>query len=136
MDSPLRLLTPPTTPHAVIDTTPRPPVAGNAHGLGWRAMSTDLESAGAAATVAVASPEWRRNPWWIPPFLGRVPNIEKRLVDLLGFVALALLFENYDFSLLNAALKHIAHDLNIAETDLGYFTSLVRLGALPAFLII
>jgi MFS family permease len=80
---------------------------------------------------------WGDNPWWIPPFLGHVPdNIEKRLVDMLGFVALALLFENYDFSLLNAALKHIAHDLNIAENDLGYFTSLVRLGALPAFALI
>lgn len=79
-------------------------------------MSTDLESAGAAATVAVAAPEFRLNPWWIPPFLGRVPNIEKRLDDLLGFVALALLFENYDFSLLNAALKHIARDLGIGET--------------------
>jgi len=88
------------------------------------------------AEKATAVPDWRRNPWWIPPFLGSVPNIDKRLVDLLGFVALALLFENYDFSLLNAALKHIAHDLGIAETDLGYFTALVRLGALPAFLLI
>lgn len=78
----------------------------------------------------------RRNPWWIPPFLGRVPDIEPRLVHLLGFVAFALLFENYDFSLLNAALKHIARDLQIAETDLGTFTSLVRLGALPAFVLI
>lgn len=99
-------------------------------------MSTGLGSADDAAAVAAAAPELRRNPWWIPPFLGRVPSIERRLVDLLGFVALALLFENYDFSLLNAALKHIAHDLGIAETDLGYFTSLVRLGALPAFAII
>jgi MFS family permease len=97
-------------------------------------MSTGLDSDVVAG--AGAAPMWRRNPWWIPPFLGRVPNIEKRLVDLLGFVALALLFENYDFSLLNAALKHIAHDLNIGETDLGYFTSLVRLGALPAFALI
>src|SRR6187455_2521455 len=88
------------------------------------------------AEKATAVPDWRRNPWWIPPFLGSVPNIDKRLVDLLGFVALALLFENYDFSLLNAALKHIAHDLGIAETDLGYFTALVRLGALPAFALI
>lgn len=78
----------------------------------------------------------RRNPWWIPRFLGSVPDIEPRLVHLLGFVAFALLFENYDFSLLNAALKHIARDLQIAETDLGFFTSLVRLGALPAFALI
>lgn len=98
-------------------------------------MSAESGSAGNPA--ARRSSRWGRNPWWIPPFLGQVPdNIEKRLVDLLGFVALALLFENYDFSLLNAALKHIAHDLNIAENDLGMFTALVRLGALPAFAII
>lgn len=100
-------------------------------------MPGGMEGAEEAIATAAATPEWRRNPWWIPPFLGRVPNnIEKRLVDLLGFVALALLFENYDFSLLNAALKHIAHDLGIGETDLGYFAALVRLGALPAFLLI
>lgn len=95
------------------------------------------ESGNAGNPAAPRSSRWGRNPWWIPPFLGQVPeNIEKRLVDLLGFVALALLFENYDFSLLNAALKHIAHDLNIAENDLGTFTALVRLGALPAFVVI
>jgi MFS family permease len=96
-----------------------------------------VEVSGVEHVQARRRSRWGNNPWWIPPFLGQVPdNIEKRLVDLLGFVALALLFENYDFSLLNAALKHIAHDLNIAENDLGYFTSLVRLGALPAFAVI
>lgn len=57
-------------------------------------------------------------------------------MSLLGFVALALFFENYDYSLLNAALKHIAHDLGIAEQDLGLFTAQIRLGALPAFVLI
>jgi putative MFS transporter len=77
------------------------------------------------------------NPWWIPPFLfGRMPDVEDRLIKLLGFVALALLFENYDFSLLNAALKYIAADLNIAESELSFFVAIIRLGALPAFLII
>jgi len=84
-----------------------------------------------------ASPSQRlRNPWWIPPFLGKVPEIEPRLLSLLGFVAFALFFESYDFSLLNAALKHIAADLEIAETDLGAFTAMIRLGALPAFVLI
>ena len=81
-------------------------------------------------------PTSRRNPWWIPPFLGAVPELEPRLLSLLGFVALALFFENYDYSLLNAALKHIAHDLDIAEKDLGTFAALIRLGALPAFVLI
>ncbi|HZR80071.1 MAG TPA: MFS transporter [Candidatus Binatia bacterium] len=78
----------------------------------------------------------RRNPWWIPPFLGRVPDVEQRHVSLLGFVALALLFENYDFSLLTSALPFIAHSLDIPERALGDFTGLIRLGALPAFLLI
>lgn len=78
----------------------------------------------------------RRNPWWIPPFFGAVPEIDPRLLSLLGFVAFALFFESYDFSLLNAALKHIAHDLQIAETELGAFTAMIRLGALPAFFLI
>jgi len=79
----------------------------------------------------------RDNPWWIPPYLfGRIPDVEQRLLNLLGFVGLALLFENYDFSLLNAALKYIAVDLHIEESELSFFAAIIRLGALPAFLII
>jgi MFS family permease len=79
-----------------------------------------------------------RNPWWIPPhFLGRVPvRIEPGQVRLLGLIALALLFENYDFQVLTAALKHIAEDLEIGEASLGSFMSWIRLGGLPAFLLI
>lgn len=73
--------------------------------------------------------------WWIPPFLGRVPEMERRLVSLLGLVSLALFFESYDVSMLTAALKHIAHDLDIAENELGGAMAVIRLGALPAFAI-
>ena len=83
-----------------------------------------------------SSPSSPRNPWWIPSFFGPVPDVDRSLLSLLGFVAFALFFENYDFSLLNAALKHISHDLGIAETELGEFTALIRLGALPAFVLI
>ena len=78
------------------------------------------------------------NPWWIPPLiLGRVPPaIDARRVSLLGFVSFALFFEQYDLSLLSNALKYICDDLGIAETQLGYFQMLIRLGALPAFLLI
>lgn len=79
----------------------------------------------------------RRNPWWIPPFLGRVPpEIDDRRIALLGFVALALLFESYDMSLLGAALKYIARDLQIEEAQLGIFNGAIRFVALPAFLLI
>jgi len=78
------------------------------------------------------------NPWWIPRyFLGRVPvEIEPAQLRLLGLIALALLFENYDFQLLTAALKHIAQDLEIEEAALGGFMSWIRLGGLPAFFVI
>lgn len=77
-----------------------------------------------------------RNPWWIPPILGGVPDIEPRLVSLLGLVALALFFEQYDNSMLTSALKHIAADLDIPPGQLGTFLGVVKLGSLPAFLIV
>jgi len=81
---------------------------------------------------------WGRNPWWIPPhLLGRVPReVGAAELKVLGFVTFALLFEHYDTSLLGNALKYIREDLGIPETDLGYFQMLIRLGALPAFLLI
>jgi putative MFS transporter len=78
-----------------------------------------------------------RNPWWIPPFLGRVPEqIEPKQIRLLGFVALALFFENYDVSLLGALLKYLAEDFALAKADLGDFAGTIRLGTLPAFFLI
>jgi MFS family permease len=78
-----------------------------------------------------------RNPWWIPPFLGRVPEqIEPVHLRLLGFVALALFFENYDVSLLGALLKYLAEDFGLAKADLGDFVGKIRLGTLPAFFLI
>ena len=60
----------------------------------------------------------RRNPWWIPPFLGRVPEgIEDRHLAVLGVVALALLFESYDMSLLTAALGKIGRDFDMNEAE-------------------
>jgi len=77
-----------------------------------------------------------KNPWWIPPFLGGVPDVEPRLVSLLGLVAMALFFEQYDNSLLTSALKYIAADLGMQEHQLGSFLAAVKLGAVPAFLIV
>jgi len=78
----------------------------------------------------------KNNPWWIPPFLGGVPDVEPRLVSLLGLVALALFFEQYDNSMLTAALKHIAADLQLPERSLGTFLAAIKLGALPAIFIV
>ncbi len=82
-------------------------------------------------------PVWGVNPWWIPPFLGQVPTgLTDHHLRLLGAVSLALFIEEYDLSMLNAALKHIAADLGMRETDFGLYLGLIRLGALPAFLVI
>lgn len=54
---------------------------------------------------------------------------------MLGMVALALFFESYDLSLGTSALKHIAEDLGIGADELGGTLSIIRLGAIPAFLL-
>jgi len=54
---------------------------------------------------------------------------------LLGLVSLALFFESYDLSMATSALKYIAEDLHISEHELGGTLSLIRLGAIPAFLL-
>ncbi len=77
-----------------------------------------------------------RNPWWIPPFLGRVPALAPAQLRLLGLVALALFFEHYDLSMLTAALKYIARDLGVAEAELGGMLSVIRLGALGGFVLV
>jgi MFS family permease len=76
-----------------------------------------------------------RRPWWIPPFLGRIPPVGEAQLRLLGMVSLALFFESYDLSMGTSALKHIAEDLGIGEDRLGGTLSAIRLGAIPAFLL-
>jgi MFS family permease len=63
-------------------------------------------------------------------------DVGPRHLSLLGGVALALFFEEYDLAMLTAALHLIAADLAITETDFGLYLGLIRLGALPAFLVI
>jgi MFS family permease len=89
----------------------------------------------ARPTRAPRSP--RRNPWWIPLFLGRVPaDLEPRHLTLLGTIALALLFEEYDLAMLTSALKYIAADLGMSEETLPDQLGVIRLGAVLAFLVI
>lgn len=77
------------------------------------------------------------NPWWIPPFLGRIPvGVEETHVRTLGIVALAMFLENFDMSLLGAVLKYLAEDFGLSKTELGSFAGSIRLGALPAFFLV
>jgi MFS family permease len=78
-----------------------------------------------------------RNPWWIPPFLGSVPaEITPAQLRLLGIIALALLFENYDLSMLGSAIKFIREDFGLPQSEVGRLTAWMRLGALPAVVVI
>jgi MFS family permease len=92
----------------------------------------------AAVTAGEASAGRRRtHPWWIPPFLGRVPHdLDDHHLTLLGAVALALLFEEYDQAMLTSALKFFAADLGMTERELPTYLGVIRLGALPAFAVI
>jgi len=79
----------------------------------------------------------RQNPWWIPPFLGGVPQgVTPAHLRVLGFVTLAMFFENYDLGMLGNALPQIARDFGLDKTGLGEFTGATRLGALPAFFLL
>lgn len=79
----------------------------------------------------------RRNPPWIPPFLGRVPaSVPDGHLSLLGAVALAIFFENYDQAMLTQAIKQIAADFGVVEAEIGNLLALSRLGAVPAFLLV
>ncbi len=76
-------------------------------------------------------------PAWIPAMLrAEAQGVGARELRILGMVALALLFEEYDTAMLISALKQIAFDLGMKEQELGLSMALIRLGALPAFLLV
>jgi len=97
-------------------------------------LSSESEHGGAEAP----NPTGRRgsNPWWIPLPLGRMPDLPPRQVRMLGVIALALLFENYDQATLTAALKQIAETFQVQESDVAGLLGWVHAGAIPAFLLI
>lgn len=89
-----------------------------------------------SGTPAASGPK-RRNPWWIPPFLGRVPaEVPEHHLRLLGGLAVALFFEAFDQALLTQAIKQITADFGLAEREIGRTLGLVRLGAIPAFFLL
>ncbi len=88
-------------------------------------------SPAAAEQGRVAPPRWYR----AAPFLGPPPGLRRREWRVLGLLATAGIFDQYDLYLFSLALKQIQAGLAIPEEQIGYLGSLVRLGALPAFLI-
>lgn len=80
---------------------------------------------------ATAEPPRARRPWWIPT---RIPaGIEDRHVRILGFVAFAMLFENYDLGLIGAALPQIRGSFGLSDAEAGNFMGAIELGGLFAF---
>lgn len=78
-----------------------------------------------------------KRPWWLPHLFGRVPlGLEERHVGLVGVVALAALFENYDVSMLSAALKQIRESFGLTQAEATSLFAWIRLGAIPAFLVL
>lgn len=77
-----------------------------------------------------------RPPRWVrfALFLGRPPALTARQWQVLGLVSIATLFDQYDRALFALALPQIQASLGIGEADVGWLGSIVRLGALPAFL--
>ncbi len=83
------------------------------------------------------APPPARRPWWIPPFLGPIPEgIRPEHLRILGFVAFAMLFENYDIGLLSAALPQIASEFGLDDVEKGSFLGSIELGGLAAFVIV
>src|SRR5512147_2387574 len=76
----------------------------------------------------------RRNPWWIPGFLGRVPtDVVAADLKLLGAVALALAYFNYDLAVGGQTIKFVRQDFGLPQSEIGRLSAYFRLGAIPAF---
>jgi putative MFS transporter len=75
-------------------------------------------------------PRWTR----VLPWLGRTPALSRRQWRVLGLLATAELFDQYDLGILTLALLQIQAGLGIAEEQVGALISVVRLGAIPAVL--
>lgn len=75
-----------------------------------------------------------RRPWWLP---FPVPaGVEPSHIQLLGLVSFAMLFENYDISLIGAALPQIAQEFGLSNPEKGSLMGSIEMGALLAFLVV
>jgi MFS family permease len=104
---------------------------------GGEAARADEPESQASAADSFAPAAYQ--PWWLRllPFLGRVPEgISRDQLQLLGAVALALLFEHYDVSTLGNASKFIRASFDLPQSEVGRMLAWVRLGALPAVLLV
>jgi len=75
-------------------------------------------------------------PWlkWLP-FVANAPTLTQQQWQLLGLVAFVALFGNYGAALLSLALPQIQAELSIPAAQMSNLGALIRMGALPAFLL-
>lgn len=107
-------------------------------GDGPSPVDPDHDPANGADSVPPHAPAARvPRPWWLPHFFGRVPlGLEERHVALVGVVALASLFENYDMSMLTSAFKQIRESFELTQSEAASLFAWIRLGAIPAFVVL
>jgi len=76
-------------------------------------------------------------PRWLKrlPFAANAPALNRYQWQLLGLVALVAFFGNYGAALLSLALPQIQAELSIPAAQMSNLGALIRLGALPAFLL-
>jgi MFS family permease len=85
-------------------------------------------------TSSDESPRRRRNPWWIPIWLGRAPPLSDAAMRMFGLAVLGTFFEAYDLSLLSSALKDIADSFGItSDAELAFELAKIRFGGFFAF---
>ena len=77
-------------------------------------------------------------PYWLywVPFLRPAPDLSRRQWQVLGLTAIASIFDRYDLAILQIALPQIQTGLGIADADISNIAALIKLGALPAFLVL
>lgn len=100
---------------------------------------TETESGGEAGEgeAALRPGDFYREkrPWWtyVIPYAGNVPKLSDKQWSVLGLLALAEFFEQYDAGLMGLALAQIQIGLAIPEDQIAGITAIARIGALLAF---
>ncbi len=94
-----------------------------------------MDDANSAPGGGADDPVREGRPWWTYaiPYAGQVPALKQSQWSLLGLLALAEFFEQYDVSLMGLALKQIQVGLQIPESEIAGVTAVVRAGSLVAF---
>lgn len=78
-----------------------------------------------------------QQPWWLRwlPFVAYTPTLSVRQWRVLGLVVLVSMAATYAVALLQLALPQIQASLAISAQEVSSWAALIRLGALPAFLL-